>query len=159
MSRTNPRVQVDPSRIFDIAVDISAPPERVWQVMSDVERWPEWTASVQSVKRLDSGPFRVGSRARVKQPKFLPAVWEVTELDAPRSFTWVTRSPGVVASGRHRVESSSRGSRATLSVAYGGLLGGLAAKLLSGLTDRYLMYEAAGLKERSEAYVQPTKRS
>jgi len=159
MSRTNPRVQVDASRIFDIAVDIAAPPERVWQVMTDVERWPEWTESVQSVKRLDNGPFRVGSRARVKQPKFLPAVWEVTQLDAPRSFTWVMRSPGVAASGKHRVESTARGSRATLSVAYGGLLGGLVAKLLSGLTDRYLMYEAAGLKERSEAFVQPSRRS
>ena len=153
MSRTNPRVGVAPARIFDIAVDISAPPDRVWQVMSDVERWAEWTQSVQSVKRLDDGPFRIGSRARVKQPKFLPAVWVVTELDAPRSFTWVTRSPGMFASGKHRVEPTARGSRATLSVAYGGLLGGIVARLLAGITDRYLMYEAAGLKERSEAYV------
>ena len=153
MSRTNQRVQVDPSRVFSINVDIAAPPERVWQVMTDVEKWPEWTESVQSVKRLDSGPFRLGSRARIKQPKFLPALWEVTEIDPPHSFTWVTRSPGVVASGRHRVEATARGSRATLSVAYGGFLGGVVARRLAGLTDRYLMFEAAGLKQRSEINV------
>ena len=121
--------------------------------MTNVELWPEWTESVQSVKRLDSGPFRLGSRARIKQPKFLPAIWEVTDIDPPRSFTWVTRSPGVIASGKHRVEATSKGSKATLSVAYAGLLGGLVARLLGGVTDRFLMYEAAGLKQRSEIFV------
>jgi hypothetical protein len=29
----------------------------------------------------------------------------------------------------------------------------LVAKLLAGITDRYLMYEAAGLKQRSEIFV------
>ena len=153
MSRTVPRVNVHPSRLFEIAVEIDSPPQRVWQVMTDVELWPEWTESVDKVKRLDSGPLRLGSRARIKQPKFLPAVWEVTEIDPGRSFTWVTRSPGMVASGRHRVEPTSRGSRATLSVAYGGLLAGLVARLLAGITDRYLMFEAAGLKQRSEIIV------
>jgi hypothetical protein len=65
----------------------------------------------------------------------------------------VTRSPGVVASGRHRVEPTAKGSRATLSVAYGGLLARLVTRLLAGITDRYLMYEAAGLKQRSEIFV------
>ena len=153
MSRTNPQVKVHPSRIFDITVDIAAPPQRVWQVMTDIERWPEWTQSVERAKRLDSGNFRVGSRARLKQPKFLPAVWEVTELDAPRGFTWVSRSPGVVASAKHRIEPTNNGTRVTLSVAYAGMLGGLVAKLLGGITDRYLMYEAAGLKQRSEIFV------
>jgi len=80
-------------------------------------------------------------------------VWEVTEIDPGRSFTWVTRSPGMVASGRHRVEPTARGSRATLTVAYAGLLSGVVAKLLGGITDRYLMFEAAGLKQRSEIFV------
>src|ERR1043165_5013607 len=130
MSRTNRRVKVEPSRLFDITVDIAAPPERVWQVMTDIERWPEWTESVDDVKRLDTGPLRVGSRARIKQPKFMSALWEVTDVEAPRSFTWISRSPGVVASAKHRIEPTAQGSRVTLSVAYGGLLGGLVAKFL-----------------------------
>jgi hypothetical protein len=118
--------------------------------MKDVEKWHEWTPSIVSVRRLDSGAFRVGSRARVKQPKFLPALWEVTQLTEGRYFTWVTRSPGVRASGEHTVEPTASGSRATLAVTYDGMLGALAAKLLAKLTDRYLYMEAAGLKQRSE---------
>ena len=138
-------------RRFEISVDIAAPPQRVWRVTTDVERWPEWTASVISVRRLDSGPFRIGSRARVRQPGFLPAVWEVTDLDEGRSFTWVTRSPGMRAAGHHRVELIPSGSRATLSVTYEGALGGLVASLMAKTTERFLGLEAIGLKKRSES--------
>ena len=49
---------------FSITVDVNATPERVWTVMSDIERWHEWTPSVKSITRLDRGPLARGSRAR-----------------------------------------------------------------------------------------------
>jgi uncharacterized protein YndB with AHSA1/START domain len=132
------------------SVDIAAPPERVWSVMTDVERWPEWTASVTSVARVDRGPLRLGSRARIRQPRVFPAEWQVTELSEGRSFTWVTGNALARATGRHQVEPIRSGTRATLSVRYSGLLGALVAKLTAALSDRYLALEAAGLKARSE---------
>ena len=151
MSRKYPRVTANPAdRVFEITIDIAAPPQRVWNVTADVERWPEWTESVLSVRRLDDGKFRVGSRARIRQPKFLPALWEVTQLDEGRSFTWVTRSPGLRATGHHSVTPIAGGSRATLSVKYSGAMAGLVAKLLAGTTERFLTLEANGLKKRSE---------
>ena len=152
MSRKYPRVTADPSaKLFETVIDIAAPPQRVWDVTTDIERWPQWTASVKSVKRLDSGKFRVGSRAKIKQPKFLPAQWEVTELQDGRSFTWVTRSPGLKATGRHRVDAIAGGSRATLSVSYSGALSGLVTSLLGRTTERFLTLEANGLKKFSES--------
>ncbi len=135
---------------FSITVDIHAPPDQVWVVMSDVERWPGWTPTVTSIRRVDRGPLAVGSRARIRQPKLPPAEWQVTELDEGKGFTWVTRSPGVRVTARHWVEADGGGSRATLSIQYAGVLGPLVARLTRGLNERYLALEARGLRQRSE---------
>jgi len=135
---------------FRIDVDIKAQPGRVWDVIKDVERWPEWTESVRSVKRLDTGPLAVGSRARVYQPRLLPTVFRVVTLEEGRGFTWVATSAGVRATAKHYVEPVGPHSRATLSVEFHGLLGKLTARLMRSLTEHYLELEAAGLKRRSE---------
>ena len=134
-----------------VTVDISATPERVWEVLTDVERWSEWTETVTSVKRLDEGPLRSGSRAKIDQPKIPETEYVVTELEPGRSFTWVATGPGVITTARHVVEAlPDGGSRVTLSVQQGGLVGSVMGRFYRGLTDRYLANEADGLKARSE---------
>lgn len=137
---------------FSRAIGILAPPDRVWQVMRDVERWHEWTASVTSVRIDGGGPLRAGARAWVRQPKFPPALWQVSEVDdAGRSFTWISRGPGMRVTARHGVKPEGSGSQAYLSLRYEGLLGPLFARLTRGITERYLDLEANGLKQRSES--------
>jgi hypothetical protein len=136
---------------FSREIEIAAPPDRVWPIMRDAERWHEWTASVTSIRIVGGGPLRVGSKAWVRQPKFPPALWVATEVDdAGRSFTWVSRAPGMLVTARHSVAVSGAGSRARLSLRYDGLLGPLFARMTRGITERYLDLEANGLKARSE---------
>lgn len=139
---------------FSIDVDIQAPAARVWPIVHDVDRWPEWTPTVRKIRRLDRGPLTVGSRVVIYQPKLLPAKWEVTEIDErTRSFTWITRAPGMLLEARHRIADHRDTSRATLSIQFSGPLGPLFARLTANLNDRYLALEAAGLKQRSESGV------
>jgi uncharacterized membrane protein len=132
------------------SIDIDAPPDVVWAVMSDGARWPEWTRSVTAVRRLDEGPLRVGSRALIRQPRFPPAVWTVTELEPGRRFVWMSGMPGLRVYGDHAVASRATGTRATLRLSYDGLLARILGHLTRGITNRYLDMEAAGLKRRSE---------
>jgi uncharacterized membrane protein len=76
-------------------VEIKGPSEKVVTVLCDVERWPEWTSTMTSVQRIDNGRFAVGSKARIRQPKLLPAIWQVSEFDPAKNFTWATHTPGV----------------------------------------------------------------
>jgi uncharacterized membrane protein len=135
---------------FQTSIEIEAPTEIVWGVIRDVERWPEWTPTVTSVRRLDSGLLIVGSRARIRQPRLPRADWRVTVLEDGRGFTWVSASPGVRVTAHHWVEARAGGSRATLSVAFAGLFGSLVGRLTRTLNERYLRLEAEGLKRRSE---------
>lgn len=139
----------------NISSEIDAPADLVWQVMSDVEGWPIWTASVTSVRLLDPGPLRVGSRAEIRQPKLPKAVWTVSTLEPGRSFTWTTVGPGILGVGTHTVTElastdGSAHSRATLSLVQSKPLGELTGRLFRGLTVRYLNLEINGLRRRSE---------
>ncbi|GAA2962769.1 SRPBCC family protein [Actinokineospora diospyrosa] len=135
---------------FGTGVDIAAPAARVWEIYRDIERWPEWTASVTSITALDPGPLRIGTRARIRQPRLPATVWTITELDDGRAWTWVAGGPGARTVATHVVEPRGDGARAELSLEMTGPLGLLVAKLTAGLTDRYLALEAEGLKARAE---------
>jgi uncharacterized membrane protein len=119
-------------------MDVAAPAQLLFEVYTDVERWPEWTASVTSVERLDQGPLSVGSRARIKQPRLPAAVWEVTEVVAGHSFTWMARGPGIITTGSHVVATPADGRpvRVTASLEQAGLLVPLLGFLTKQLTNR-----------------------
>jgi uncharacterized protein YndB with AHSA1/START domain len=136
-----------------VTVDIDAPPEKVFAVLCDVERWPEWTSTMTSVQRLESGSFAVGSTARVRQPRLRPAVWQVTDLEDKRSFTWSTRSPGLRMTADHSIEPWGAGSRVALTFELSGFIAPLISRLYGALIARYISIESQGLKKRSESSV------
>jgi uncharacterized membrane protein len=136
--------------ITDCAVAIDAPASLVWDVFSEVERWPEWTASVTTLKALDGPGLAVGKRFEIKQPRLPKLVWEVTELDEGRSWTWEQRSPGGRTIAVHEVHPDGGRTQVKQRLDQQGPIGALVARLMRGTTRRYLDLEAQGLKARSE---------
>jgi len=138
---------------YEATIDVAAPARQVFDVYADVERWPDWTASVTSIERLDEGPLRVGSRARVRQPWLPTTVWEVTELVPGERFSWVARGPGVVTTGIHIARDTDRAgvTEVTAALEQRGPLGRVLGFLSRRLTRRYLDIEVRGIKQRCEA--------
>lgn len=134
-------------------IDVAAPPTRVWEVLADVEKWPEWTESVTSVRRLDDGgPLAVGSRVEISQPRIPTGSYTVTALEPGRAFTWEQKQPGSTVSAHHECTPlPDGGTHVELRVVMGGLVGSVVGRLYRKLTERYLAMEAAGLKARAEA--------
>jgi uncharacterized membrane protein len=132
-------------------ISIAAPPATVWAVMSDIEGWPSWSKSVDTAERGEAGPLQVGSTAVIKQPKLAKSRWVVTELEPERSFTWESTSPGVKSTGVHRVAPAGDGSEVYLELRLSGPFAWMIELIARRLIDRYVGWEAEGLKARAEA--------
>ena len=128
----------------EVTFPVAAPADRVWAVLSDVERWPDWTASMNQVV-LD-GPLEVGAVAKIRQPKLPPTAWTVTEVVPGRSFSWESKAPGSLAVGEHEVTPTGDAScEVRLMLDQTGPVGSLVGLLYRGLTRRYVQMEADGL--------------
>ncbi|HEX2286074.1 MAG TPA: SRPBCC family protein [Mycobacterium sp.] len=137
--------------ITDSGVVIDAPVTVVWDVFSDVEHWPEWTASVTRLVALDGPGIAVGKRFEIKQPRMPKLVWEVTEVTPGQAWTWVQRSPGGLTAARHKVIPEPDGrTLVRQQIDQRGPVGTLVGLLMRRMTKRYLALEAGGLKARSE---------
>lgn len=130
---------------------IDAPPAVVWAVTEDVERWPEWTPTVQSAQRLDDGPFDVGSKARIKQPGLPETEWTVTSLSRGNGFTWETRVRGMHLVATHALAPSGVGTNSTLHIEMSGVAAVLLWPLIRSSASKSLERENAALKAACEA--------
>ena len=136
-------------------VTIHAPLERVWDVFTNVEEWPSWTASVTEVRLLDGAAgLAVGTRARIKQPRFPGLTWTVSAIEPGACWTWVTQSPGATTAASHELKAiDGETTRVEQQIEQTGILGAVVGRLTRRLTRRYLAMEAAGLKELAEGRV------
>ena len=136
---------------FEQSVDIDARHQRVWDVLSDLEGWPQRIETVDAVELLTPAPVGVGSRVLLKQPKLGEGTWEVTVWDAPSYFEFRQQS-GVTSVAGHRIEALEEGhSRLTLTLEMRGLLVPVFGRLFKGLTNRYMTTEAQGIKRAAES--------
>ena len=132
-------------------IRIDAPPDVVWRLTTDVAGWPSITSTMREVERLDDGPIRVGSSARVHQPGQAPAVWTVTELDPDRRFVWRTMRMGTTMVATHLVEPDGEGCRNTLVLDLTGPGARILGQLIGRAASRALRTENAGFKRAAEA--------
>jgi uncharacterized membrane protein len=134
---------------------IDAPVELVWRLVTEVAGWPALTPTMTSVERLDDGPLRVGSRARIEQPRQRPAVWTVTELDPGRGFVWQTERRGLTMTATHRLVAEGTGCRNTLDLRLTGALARPLGWLIGPAVRRALHTENAGFKAHAERLAAP----
>jgi uncharacterized membrane protein len=137
---------------FEKSIEINAPQQRVWDVLSDLDAWPQRIETVDSVELLTPAPLTKGSRVRLKQPKLPEGVWDVTVWDAPAYFEWTQKTSGITSVAGHRVEALGEGrARLTLTLDMRGVLIPVMALFYRGLTNSYVAREAEGMKRASES--------
>lgn len=137
---------------FEKSIEIDAPQQRVWNVLSDIEAWPARIETVDTVELLTPAPLTKGSRVRLKQPKLPDGTWEITAWDVPSYFEWTQKESGVTSVAGHRVEAlGERRARLTLTLDMRGILIPIIGRFYKKLTNDYMNLEAEGMKRAAES--------
>ena len=137
---------------FEKSIEIDAPQQRVWDVLTEIEAWPQRIETVESVELITPAPIGKGSRVRLRQPKLPEGTWDITTWDAPSTFEWVQKSGGTTIVAGHRVEALGEDrARLTLTIDMRGLLVPIMGLFYKDLTNRYMNLEAEGMKRAAES--------
>jgi len=134
-------------------VEIDAPPERVWAVVTDFAAYPEWNPFIRSI----SGDLHEGAKleVRIEPPGARAMTFKPTvrAVEASRELRWLGRLLlPVVSDGEHslRIEPlDGGGSRFVQSEKFTGLLVGLVKGTLANTEAGFEQMNTA-LKARVE---------
>ena len=131
-------------------IEINAPSDLVWQVTVDVEAWPKWSPVMEKIRREDTGDFKLGSTALIKQKQMAETRWTVTEIDPGHRFTWQARSLGIDMIATHSIVPGESAVTSLLRIEMEGLLIKLLGPLMKLLVSKSLKIENQGLKHYCE---------
>jgi hypothetical protein len=143
-------LEEDHGLVIRASASSAATPDRLWSLASDVERWGDRLPTVDAVRPLGSSPVGVGSKFEVRQPGLPKAVWQVTDWQQGRSFTWVSTSPGVRSTAVHAVHDDGDGSRLELSLEWTGPLAWVLERLIGRKAEGMVETEAVTFARLAE---------
>ena len=128
-------------------IDIAAPAEVVWEVLTDFDRWQEWNPEVKSMSY--KGPLAPGAMFRWKAgPGTI--VSTVEELDRPRYIRWRGRTLSIAAVHEWRFEGRDGGTHVETDESFSGTLARLLRGSLQKQLDRALEDGLEHLKREAE---------
>jgi hypothetical protein len=112
-------------------VQIAAPVDTVWQVISDVRNWPTWNSDIASM--AVEGPVEPGTEFRWKFGS-ARLVSDLQVVDPPREIGWTGVSMGIHAVHVFRLESRDGGTNVRSEESFRGII----ASLMKGYSRKVL---------------------
>lgn len=134
----------------EASLETSAPSDRVWQVWSDVDHWPEWNPDMKA-SHLD-GPLKLGQTGNIDTRSGGKHDVLVTQFEQGRSFELEsTALPGTKMAIRATITPSGSGSRITQGFEPRGLLAPIVGPMMGGAILKTFNSVLGGLKQRVES--------
>ena len=144
-----------------ITHETSAPPDKVWNVLVDLDNSPQTIGAIKDIERLDGGDeFGVGTKWRETREMFgkdATEVLEVTAVDQGHSYTVEADSRGARYTSVMSVEPAGAGSTISMSFAaepkgtFSKVLSGTIGKMFEGGTRKALLQDLADIAAAAEA--------
>ena len=128
-------------------VEIAAPPEVVWDVLTRFEEWPQWNREVKSMSF--EGPVAPGSEFRWKAgPGTIVSTLE--QVEPPRLISWRGRTMSIKAMHEWHLEPRDGATSVQTEETFSGLLARLFRGQLQKTLDKSLEEGLEHLKGEAE---------
>ena len=125
--RINERAPVIASGEIEVAADASI----IWEIISTIDRWPEWNADVLSASL--QGELAPGSKF-IWKAGHMTITSTISQVDRPHILAWTGTTLGIKAVHIWRLEKSGKGVLVKTEESWDGLL----PRLLRGSMQRML---------------------
>lgn len=137
------------------ARDTAASCAAVWDLLADVDRWPDTFARHLKRARL-AGPLEPGTEAVIEnRSPPTKTTFVVHSVSPGSSFAWRGRIMGLTMDFDHRCQPAGTGSRVVFDVDLDGPLAGLIRPLVRPLYDPKMQRALDLLVELAEGAAQP----
>jgi uncharacterized protein YndB with AHSA1/START domain len=128
-------------------IDIAAPPDVVWDVLTRFEEWPQWNPDMKSMSF--DGPLAPGSEFRWKAgPGTIVSTLE--QVEPPRLIRWRGRTMSIKALHEWRLEPRDGGTHLETEESFSGLLARLFRRQTQKTLDKSLSEGLEHLKREAE---------
>lgn len=142
-----PTIAADSPVVSATSVEIHAQIDRVWEILTAVERWPAWNPDVKSVS-VDA-PIAKGTTFRWKAgPGTITSL--VEHFDPPHMVSWSGRTMRIRAIHVWRLETQNGQTHVRTEESYDGLVARLLRRSLQKTLDKALEDGARYLKAEAE---------
>jgi uncharacterized protein YndB with AHSA1/START domain len=139
------------------SIDIAAPPERVWEPVTDLERLGEWVSIHRNFPEPPPAEVRQGTR--FQQTVALAGTpfaveWIAIEVDGPQRLAWEGTGPaGATARTTYSLSAETGGTRFAYENEFelpAGGVGATANRVVSGFAEREADASLSRLKQLAE---------
>jgi len=128
-------------------IDIAAPPQAVWEVLTRFDNWPNWNPDVKSM--AFDGPLAPGSTFRWKAgPGTI--VSKLDRVEPPRYISWHGKTLTIDAYHEWWLEPRDGGTHVRTEETFSGLLASILRRPLQKTLDKSFAAGVERLKTETE---------
>lgn len=133
---------------YTSTIDIAAPIEKVWAIMTDIEKWPEWNRDIGSAKLL--GTLSPGTSFVWKAgPGTITSL--LKEVTPNKTICWTGKTMGIRATHIWRIAQNGKGTRVTTEESWEGFVAKITKPLSQRTLEKSINSGLVMLKDYSES--------
>jgi uncharacterized protein YndB with AHSA1/START domain len=133
-------------------IDIAAQPQRVWDILIDVDSWPEWYAGASNLRLKSATPGKLALNAELSWTIMdLDFVSTVKEFEPPYRLSWESRKSTIQGYHTWLLIPTATGTRVVTDESQFGILAWLQGIFVPTKLSKLHDASLAKVKERAEA--------